>query len=119
MTSSLACSAGGRPKRRCSRPRMPRPRWCIAVRRSSARSGLPLSGGGGGEPGIVGGDDKGFGLSALAQRFNSSLAPLIFFDFIKSGKVKTKPPAPALAYSCQVAVQTTGTTAAVGDQMAN
>ena len=30
---------------------------------------------------------------------------------IKSGKVKTKTPAPALAYSSPVAVQTTGTTA--------
>ena len=30
---------------------------------------------------------------------------------IKSGKVKTKTPAPALAYSTPVAVQTTGTTA--------
>ena len=33
---------------------------------------------------------------------------------IKSGKVKTKTPAPALAYSSPVAVQTTGTTALHG-----
>ncbi len=35
---------------------------------------------------------------------------------IKSGKVKTKTPAPALAYSSPVAVQTTGTTAHIGDE---
>ena len=34
---------------------------------------------------------------------------------IKSGKVKTKTPAPALAYSTPMAVQTTGTTANLGD----
>lgn len=34
---------------------------------------------------------------------------------IKSGKVKTKTPAPALAYSSPVAVQTTGTTALKGN----
>ena len=32
---------------------------------------------------------------------------------IKSGQVKTNTPAPALAYSCPVAVQTTGTTASI------
>ena len=36
---------------------------------------------------------------------------------IKSGKVKTKTPAPALAYSSPVAVQTTGTTAFVRHSM--
>ena len=34
---------------------------------------------------------------------------------IKSGKVKTKSPAPALAYSSPVTVQTTGTTARARD----
>ena len=33
---------------------------------------------------------------------------------IKSGKVKTKSPAPALAYSSPVTVQTTGTTVGLG-----
>ena len=37
---------------------------------------------------------------------------------IKSGKVKTKTPAPALAYSSPVAVQTTGTTAKVVKRLA-
>lgn len=39
---------------------------------------------------------------------STALKPIV----IKSGKVKTKTPAPALAYSSPVAVQTTGTTAA-------
>ena len=38
---------------------------------------------------------------------STALNPIV----IKSGKVKTKTPAPALAYSSPVAVQTTGTTA--------
>jgi len=38
---------------------------------------------------------------------STALNPIV----IESGKVKTKTPAPALAYSSPVAVQTTGTTA--------
>ena len=54
--------------------------------------------------------DKPWTTLRVAHRLPTSstaLKPIV----IKSGKVKTKTPAPALAYSSPVAVQTTGTTA--------